>query len=651
MKFIKYIVLSMGLLFMASCSDFFDTKSPSAMDVTVFKSSVQTEQAIAGIYDVFGSDKSFRNRLCGGYVDMNTDIEYCNKSNGAAVYANYSLTATGASEVNSADGKDAWGYLNAAIERANICIDGIEKYSDLTRPQFQYYLGEVLTLRAFLYLQMVKMWGDVPANFKPFDPNDLNSIYSPKVDRNIIFEQLRTDLKRSVELMPWSAECPGGAQNFTGRPSKAFAYGLLARVDLMYAGKALRPDSWVAGGGATYSVQYNVKDQAYRTQLYQEALEACANVIKKEDSKLQTSYKQVFVNICSDVVAYNQSESLWEIPFANGTRGQVLNLCGAKNNAGTLLKHDSGSSHNSMIALVPTFIYDFEAGDTRKDVTVCPFSWEKFNTTGSSPDNPTTDVPGYTVANGELWAKSSKISQVYLGKYRTEWMVRPTVSSGATDDGVNLCIMRYADVLLMFAEASIGGIDGVAPVNNTGLDGLTQLNKVRARAFGNTSHNLSTYTINDIIKERAFEFCGEGIRKYDLMRWGIFGSKINETVTRIAALRDMTGEFATRNDKVYFKYTENDALATSGKAYEITSTYGLNLSETGTPPGYVSSTDNGGWIGKDFFTSSSTGPYLAADKFYLVASTVANVEYRQYWPIFNSNIQSSNGSLWNDYGY
>ena len=88
----KYIILSLlALTFVACEKDFFETDSPSAMDEAVFKSADLTQQAIGAIYNTFGEDKSFRNRLCGGYVAMNTDIEHCSKSEDAE-YAAYNMT-------------------------------------------------------------------------------------------------------------------------------------------------------------------------------------------------------------------------------------------------------------------------------------------------------------------------------------------------------------------------------------------------------------------------------------------------------------------------------------------------------------------------------------------------------------------------------
>ena len=66
MNNVKYLILGALALALAACeANFFETESPSAMDEAVFKSADLTEQAIGAIYNTFGEDKSFRNRLCG----------------------------------------------------------------------------------------------------------------------------------------------------------------------------------------------------------------------------------------------------------------------------------------------------------------------------------------------------------------------------------------------------------------------------------------------------------------------------------------------------------------------------------------------------------------------------------------------------------
>ena len=210
----KYFILSISILALSliACEkDFFETESPSAMDEAVFKSADLTQQAIGAIYNTFGEDKSFRNRLCGGYVAMNTDIEHCSKTEDKD-YAAYNITG-GTGDLSTSNGKDPWAYLNSAIERANVVVDGIRQHSDTTDATFKYLLGEALTLRAFCYLEMVKLWGDVPASFESFNGYNSEVLYTKKQPRSVVYEQLRKDLKEAAELMPWSAQCPGMARS------------------------------------------------------------------------------------------------------------------------------------------------------------------------------------------------------------------------------------------------------------------------------------------------------------------------------------------------------------------------------------------------------------------------------------------------------
>lgn len=647
MKKVKYILMGSMFFTLVSCEkDFFETTSPSAMDVSVFKSAEMTEQAIGGIYNVFGEDKSFRNRLCGGYVAMNTDIEYCNKGSGQAKESATYIMSKGTGDLSTSNGKDPWAYLNSAVEHANVVIDGIRQYSDTTDAVFQYLLGEALTLRAFCYLEMVKLWGDVPACFQSFDGKDLNDLYVKKTDRNVIYEQLRIDLKRAAELMPWSAECPGHAKNYTGRPSKALAYGLLARMDLMYAGKALRPNVFTEGGTTDCSVQYNVKEPVKRQELYQEALWACAEIIKHEDYKLQDTFEEVFRDICADVTDYSQSEYIWAIPFNNGVRGQVLSLSGLKfsTNCPGVLKntksYGNGNENNTkcqaMIQIVPTFMFDFEDGDTRRDVTVCPFQWEYDNGSGVSSDG--SCFPADNAADKKLYQKLQDVSSLSFGKYRVEWMQRTYDSN---EDAIDMPVLRYADVLLMFAEAAIGSVEGNVPNNLYGLSAQEQFDKVRKRA-GLTSIPL---TMDNLIKERAFELCGENIRKYDLMRWGMLKSQLEKTMSRLADLDAGVGEFEGRMDSIYFTYKQDNSYAISGNSYVFDNVYGLHLGDT--PPAEYDKSE--GWVKKAFYTKDDTH-HLNANDYYLYKEGV-DVDMRHYWPIFEVNINASNGTLWNDYGY
>lgn len=643
----KYLILGALALTLVACEKgFFETESPSAMDEAVFKSADLTQQAIGAIYNCFGEDKSFRNRLCGGYVAMNTDIEHCSKSEDAE-YAAYNMTG-GTGNLSTSNGKDPWAYLNSAIERANVVIDGIRLHSDTTDATFKYLLGEALTLRAFCYLEMVKLWGDVPASFESFNGYNPEVLYTKKQDRNVVFDQLRIDLREAARLMPWSASVPvAQAANYTGRPSKALALGLLARMDLMYAGLAMRPDVFTEGGTKACSVQYNVKDASVRQELYQEAVWACAQIIKQEDFKFKDDFADVFKDLCHDVTDYSKSEWIWALPFLDGARGQVLALTGNKmstNCPGALINtisYGSGNTNNSktqsMIEIVPTFYYAYDKADKRRDITILPWTWEYDNGSGTA-SNTEAAFPGVPASEKKVYQKQSNISQMYLGKLRVEWMKR---SYSSNEDCIDMPVLRYTDVLLMFAEAAIGSKEGNAPSELYGVSAQACMDKVRARA-GLASKPV---TFANIVDERAFEFCGENLRKYDLMRWGLLKEKLEAAQQACYDLQNNTGAYAGRPDSVYFHFTRNDEYSQTGAAYVFDRFVGIDLDAT-RPAEFDK--DNG-WVAKSFFDKDDV-PYLTTKDWYLYKEGT-DIDMHQYWPIFDVNVAASNGTLWNDYEY
>lgn len=641
MKTYKYILLATAAVVMASCN-FFESESPSAMDAAaVFSNENNTEQAIAAIYEQFGQDKSFRNRLACGYQGMNTDTEYGTKNSGKADWNIYAITPN-SGDVSTANGKDPWGYLNSAIERSNNAIEGIEQYGDTTSIKMKYMLGEAYFLRSFCYLQMVELWGDVPARFVSIS-KDENSLNTPKSDRTNVLKQLRIDLKKAAEYMPWSNECPGTALNYTGRPSKAAAYALLARVNLMYAGKGVRPATWKNGP------EFLVDDPALRAELNTEVMWACAQILNngKEESKFQANYVDIFKKICADETNYYNSEIFWEIPFADGSRGQVLqyNTMKMSDALGGLKNNEAGSS-NSSVGIVPTLYYDYEANDTRRDVTMARFIWVYDDGTKFNDD--TAKVNAAFPEKGEdqkiLYQKNQMIGGWYAAKYRVEWMRRNRTGN---DDGVNYPIIRYADVLLMAAEASIGGIGGDMPTNTYGIDGVACFNKVRARAGVGTKE----LTMANIQEERKLEFTGEYRRKYDLMRWGILKETLEASHARLAQMNKHEGEFAQLQDTIYIKYKfvgDEYSFSSDIKGFVIDSVYGLNKGEIGAPSYYNPAN---GWI-KTCIYEGSSGRELATSNYMLFDPDYPErLNGRQYWPIFAVNVGQSNGALWNDYDY
>ena len=114
-----------------------------------------------------------------------------------------------------------------------------------------------------------------------------------------------------------------------------------------------------------------------------------------------------------------------------------------------------------------------------------------------------------------------------VGKWRREYEVNIPPSRSTTITSCNFPILRYADVLLMAAEADLKLNGGTPSATAVGY-----YNKVRRRAFGFTESSssippgvvVSTFTMSDLMDERSRELCFEGQRRNDLLRWGMMAT-------------------------------------------------------------------------------------------------------------------------------
>ena len=642
---------------LVSCKDFFENAAPSAESSDkVFSNVAMIEQAMCGAYQELAQDKGYINRLGCGHAGLNTDCEWSTwstKSSASAELVTYAQTISN-SDIMNVRGADCWSYLNTVIERCNNIIEGIQQYGDTSDAAFRYYLGEAYFLRSFAYLEMVKYWGDVPARFESVTKVHA-SVNAKKTDRNSIYDHLRVDLREAARLMPWSndAATPANSRNNVGRGNKAAALALLARADLMYAGKAVRPHTLDDPTG--YSVRYNFEDESLRTEIYKEIVWACHQIIQHED-KLAPSFETPFRQICEDKMDYDQMEHLWVLPFADGARGQIMGYnapkLGSSDKIGGLLRgFGVGGKTNGHSCMAPYLFFQYDNGDTRRDVTCTQGTWDIYSGTDRErlfPGSGEDDVIVYQKAQG--------IHNFYLSKFRFEWMRPGRERTG--DDGIDFPVLRYADVLLMYAEAALytSAADKV--------NGLAYLNKVRTRAGIAT---LGSYDLQTIQTERAKEFCGEYIRKWDLMRWGI----LKQQVLRAAdfahhvefvltgeegnyKVDHLTTDFNESEVTLYNSYCYKYTLNTELNVWKLDGIYGLNKGETGRPAEYDK---NAGWNEKsdlygklDKKTGTLTKVYVD-ELNYPVYSKAEQLESRQYWPIFPHYISASNGNLWNNYGY
>jgi hypothetical protein len=221
------------------------------------------------------------------------------------------------------------------------------------------------------------------------------------------------------------------------------------------------------------------------------------------------------MNQCKFISEENH-DMLFEIPFPLGGGDVGWNI-GITVQGGVTAAHAYGSGNNYM-AIPPTYYFSFDTLDVRRDVTCALY---KVNTSFQE------EFIG--VGSG---ANATNISQ---GKWSRHFLPTPPGASSAKGTGINWPMMRYADVLLMFAEAE-------NEINGPTGDAQQALRRVRQRAFpeDNWATKVEEYIMDvsaskaeffdAIVDERAWEFGGEMIRKYELIRWGIYQDKMIETV-------------------------------------------------------------------------------------------------------------------------
>lgn len=612
-----YLIISIALTgsIFTSCDSLLEVSSNSLVsDDVVFSEPDSANLAVGAIYDIIGQNNSYRNRLW-LQMGINTDIEYRSGwSQGQVItstksddlFALYNPTSTIGDGYNNSDAANPWSRLYQGIERANLVISGIRKHgSPAAGSDMGHLLGEALTMRAFFYYDLIKWWGDVPARFEPVGQS---TIYLAKNNRDEIYNQIIADLQEASVLL-YAPATPYTMT--TKRVSKDAARGLLARVCLSAAGYSMRP----IAGTADSEIKITVSDER-RRELYEIARSACRDIITDGRYSLAPQFRNVFYDQCQDVETHGR-ETIWQLPYVIGLRGRMVYNLG--------LPRDPDGVNNTVtiggqFKIMPSLYYDYQLNDTRRDVTVVPYKVSKNPTLGVMEQSLSAGITGFNIA-----------------KWRAEWMKTPITG---TDDGVSPIILRYADVLLMFAEADLflGGSEGAG-----------YFNMVRRRAFAQPLDVASGYdlplTLDNIKKERAYEFAGENIRKYDLIRWGELKSSIDNAKQKLTLLRDGTGEYADIPQIIYYKYSVDNSLSPGERVLTV---YGLQRGETDDK---TVTDPSGGWIAKSWTNATSTG-----GEYYLSDGFISNLylgdpDKRQLLPIMHQIIGVSNSKLSNDYGY
>ncbi len=481
--FLLILIITVGSI--TSCKKFLTTEPLSfAAPESNYATGAQLTQALAGVYDVLGLSREqlYANKLF-NQLGACTDEGFYARSAQVSGTEVYDFDYTN----NNVD--QTWQALYTGIERANNLIYYINTPVGMDPAERDAILGEAEFLRAYYYFLLVSKFGDVPLKLDPTTIAGASSASVPRTASADVYTQILKDMKDA------EAKCyPATKFGHSSRVSKTTVQGILARVCLTMAG-------------------FPLKDQSK----FAEAASWAAKVKQSGIHALNPSYSQIFINEAQDI--YDIKEAMWEADFIGNDlttsleQGRVGNTNGIQYTAANFA--DTGYSY-AFVNVTKKLYNLYESGDLRRDWSIAPYGYAGVNRVN----------------------KGALIYDRNCGKWRRSYETLTPKSKNNT--GINFPILRFADVLLMFAEADnqATGAPSIAAYD--------AINQVRRRGFGfpvNTPNAISDIPaglnktqFQEVIQdERARELCFETQRRPDLIRWGIWTQTMSDLSNQMTA--------------------------------------------------------------------------------------------------------------------
>ncbi len=644
-----YITTLLAAAAMSSCENFLDTNSPSTFTPEiVYDDASMTEKVLMGVYGKMTEDATYSQSLCYTF-NCGSDIEIRSFTLGTpassedraaahmlAIPTNSKVTAT----VNA---------LYEAIERANLLIEGVEAQSATDNEQMWMMRAEAITMRAQCYRDLIRMLGNVPFKIEATKPN-LSNVYLPKTDRFEIMESLIGQLLNCADDLPWKQSTPE-------RVTQGYCRGLAAQLALMRAGWNYSPEGeWVAPQAD--AAEYYTIAREQTKKIIDEGGYSLTMASADADGKTRSGFETLWRSMCER--KYVDNESLYEVGFVVARSSELGYTVGPRIQTAT---PKFGYTTQGQIFTTPELFYSYHPEDTRRDISIYYIEYRDISNTGSY-------VNGVRGAYGLSENIISDAQQFRIGKWNPTWLpadfaAASYAAGGKVGTGVNVIMMRYSDVLLMFAEAENA-------LNGATAEAKDALWQVRSRAIPTlTRAEFDNYIgakdfQQAIEDERRWEFVGEGQRKWDLIRWGKYPQAIiamREKNKSLVVDWQYDFEFPTKKlsngtvvnrtlpKEVYYKYDANNLYI-----QDINIDYDRPQPESAE---YFSTTNGKNWIYVG--TNQKTDAGGTAEKYvqYLseAASGVVDTEGnlvangRPFFPIPSSMITDYNGVLKQDYGF
>ena len=457
-KNVSKVFLCGGILLGSGCSSFLDEAAPSNLTPENFYTIPDhAEAAIASVYAdtrFIGGDGGIFSSTW-QLLEAPTGTSTTETAQNSDLNNLYSLTYDG----NTQHIINWWNGLYKVIAQANLVLEKVPGITPMDAAQKTRILGEARFLRAWAYFYAVRLWGDVPIITKPqtLTSEDFSPARSPQ---EAVYKLIVEDLI--------AAEAAGFAwMDVSGRVSLAAVKSQLSRVYLTMAGQPLNK------GAAHYKL---AADKANEVITYANSNPVTINLFPTYTDVHKESLK-------------NRTEHIFMLQY---------NLLVAGNPMGNMLPNFkpvtfAGPGGTGSTIPTPEFYNSYESGDLRAK------NQEGYFYTSY-----------YTNGSGAPFA----LGAPYIFKHFNTTAFGASGVPGTRNNNLNVPLIRYAEVLLIYAEAQ----NEVAGPNMTSYDAFKRI-RDRAQlvtpAFG--TYNQATFR-EAIWRERWHELCYEGITWFDMVR-------------------------------------------------------------------------------------------------------------------------------------
>jgi len=447
-------LLSLGLL--GSCTSKFLEESPSDQitDANFYKTQNDAIQAVNAAYSELTKEGQYNAALWG--MDIGADISTTGGGGGSDGIEYTQLDDYNIPSTNFVCQR-LWQGSYIALQRANIVLQKVPLITGMDPAIQKRCLGEAQFIRAKMYFDLVRAYGDVPLYTTP--PVGLDQVNIARTPQADVYKVIVSDLTAAIGNLPASYS---GAD--LGRATKWAAQGLLAKVYLTMGDKA--------------------------------------NAVTQAQAVIDNSGKTMWAKYGDNFVVANENnnakESLFEVQFTNGRNQYDRNNVGSSMNQffaprrGGLVPAGDGYGFN---VPEPDFVAGYAAGDTRKAVTV----W----------------VPGDVSPNGSI--QPANLPGSPFGFDCKKWFVG-MVNTNIWDSPQNVPVLRLAEMYLIVAEGKGATADGFEALNKVrrrafGVADYTQ----PSAAYDLNASNTSDFQ-GAIMRERKYELAFEFDRWFDLKR-------------------------------------------------------------------------------------------------------------------------------------